>query len=762
MNYHKLLLKQLNKYLPPELQQLPAMQGFLSAVNDSYRSFERDSELAERAFNISEEEYEDLNKKLKYELDVKRLSVDKLKEAVGIFDHTEVDNSSDDLLIIAEYLHKEIDKRKNAESALKIKEEKYRGILANMNLGLMEVDNDEEMLYVNNSFCKMSGYQPEELIGKKVSLVLKFPEFTKNTLKEKNKLRKSGTSDTYEIFLHAKNGEGRWWLVSGAPSYNDQNELIGSIGIHLDITQQKQLELDLIRAKEQAEASTLAKEMFLANMSHEIRTPMNAILGMASQLKKTNLAPNQSFFLNTILSAADSLLIIINDILDLTKIDSGKLTLEDIGFLPVTVIERVVQVMTHKAEEKGINLISSYVDPKLAKILIGDPHRIHQVLLNLVSNAIKFTPKGTVDINLIVVADKQAWQKIKITVRDTGIGMDDAFKSRLFDKFSQEDDTVTRKYGGTGLGMSICKELIRLMGGGISVESEKNVGSSISFILKLRKGNEESLPGIVTDEIDVRVISGRKILVTDDNEINRLLATTILKAYQVNCEEATNGLEALEKIQQNRYDLVLMDVQMPVMDGMEAVKIIRNKLSNQVPIIALTAFALKGDYEKCLEAGFNDYLSKPFEESQLLKIVALWMSRSQQNSVADHGITKTDLNLELFDLSQLKLIGGADQSFIDEIVRLFIELTPKAVRDIRSAYQVGDYQKVGEIAHGIRPSIEAMGISSLKNEILEIQSSAVEYGNSPRLESLINHLERIIGQVISALPSWNCEDSKGG
>ncbi|MBB5634978.1 PAS domain S-box-containing protein [Pedobacter cryoconitis] len=749
MNYHKLLLKQVNKYLPLDLQEFPAIENFLQAVNDSYRAFERDNELAERAFNISEEEYEELNKKLKYELDVKKMSVSKLKDAVGIFENVEVKNNSDDLLIIAEHLHEEIAKRKNAEQALKIKEEKYRGILANMNLGLMEVDNDEVIQYVNKSFCKMSGYQPEELLGTKASVVLAFPQHSKNTLKEKNKLRRNGKSDTYEIFVHSKKGEGRWWLISGAPRYNDQNDLVGSIGIHLDITQQKQLELDLIRAKEQAEASTLAKEMFLANMSHEIRTPMNAILGMANQLKKTNLASNQLFFLNTINSAADSLLIIINDILDLTKIDSGKLTLENIGFVPLAVVDRVLQVMTHKAEEKGIKLVSSYIDSNLAKILIGDPHRINQVLLNLVSNAIKFTQKGTVDINFIVVEDSQLWQRIKVTVSDTGIGMDEAFKIRLFDKFSQEDDTVTRKYGGTGLGMSISKELIGLMAGEIEVESKKNVGSSISFTLKLEKGTEESLPDKSEDEIDVRVFSGRKVLVTDDNEINRLLASTILQAYNVNCEEAINGVDAIEKLQQHSYDLVLMDVQMPIMDGMEAVKIIRNKLLNKTPIIALTALALKGDNEKCLDAGFNDYLSKPFDESQLLRIVASWLPKKALKG--EDGDVQEKVNLPLFDLSQLHVIARGNQGFVDKMVRLFTEQTPTAIGDIRSAYHDGDYQKISKVAHRIKPSIDAMGIVSLKDEILEIESSAIEYGKSSKLEGLIDHLDIVIDKVVKAL-----------
>jgi PAS domain S-box-containing protein len=750
MNYHKLLLKQINRHLPEELLANAAVLKFLTVVNDSYVALERDTELVERAFHISEEQYIDLNKKLKHELDVKKHSVDKLKQAVGIFIGKSKEQDSDDLLMIAQYLHDEVSKRKKSEAALKTSEEKYRSIIANMNLGLLEVDNNEDIMYANAGFCQMSGFTEEELLHQKASNVLILSEETKNIINVKNNLRIKDISDSYEIFITNKNGEGRWWLVSGAPSYDDNHKLVGSIGIHLDITDHKKLEHDLIKARDEARASSQAKETFLANMSHEIRTPMSAILGMSKQLEKTKLDKDQRFFLNTIHSAADNLLVIINDILDLTKIESGKLSLENIGFEPQLIVRRVMQVMMHKAEEKGISLTNSFCDPKLPAVLIGDPYRINQVLLNLVSNAIKFTQKGAVDIECQVMEDSKKWQKIKITVSDTGIGMDKSFKERLFDKFSQEDDTVTRKYGGTGLGMSISKELIELMGGEMEVKSEKNKGSSISFTLKLDKGTKGELPDKADEEIDVGVFINRRILVTDDNEINRLLATTILQAYHVHCEEAVNGIDAIEKLQQSTYDLVLMDIQMPVMDGMEAVKIIRTHLLNNTPIVALTALALKGDNQKCLDAGFNDYLSKPFEESQLLKIVALWLPKTPLRDVDQH-LLKEDVSQALFDLSQLHIIAKGNQGFVEKMKKLFVEQTPVAIKEIKSAYVEGDYQKISKIAHRIKPSIDAMGIVSLKNEILEIESSAVEYGKSDRLETLIDKLDNIIGRVVREL-----------
>lgn len=878
MNYHKLLSRQIKKYLPEELSSNPAILNFLSIINDSYTTLERETELAERAFHISEEQYITLNSKLKHELEVKKLSVEKLKSAVGFFG-SETEKDSDDLLMIAQQLHDEIDQRKKseaalksseglwqfalegagdgvweynfqnqevffskqykkmlgytdeefknetsewynrihpddlelvnktdqdyaegkilshqrefrlrhknghylwildrgmviaftkdksperivgthtditerklAEQALKINEEKYRGIIANMNLGLIEVDNNEIIQYANDSFCSMSGFTQTELIKRKASDVLILNEETKRKIQQKNELRKQGISDTYEVSVNHKNGEKRWWLISAAPRYNDNAVLVGSIGIHLDITQQKRLELELINAKEQAEASTQAKEMFLANMSHEIRTPMNAILGMSNQLRKTHLDQEQSFFLNTIKTAADNLLVIINDILDLSKIDAGKLTIENIGFEIQPLIMRVIQVMNHKAEEKGIIITSSFWDPQLQNVLIGDPYRINQVLLNLVSNAIKFTSKGSVDLTCKLIKEDTVNQWIKITVLDSGVGMDQSFIERLFDNFSQEDATVTRKYGGTGLGMSITKRLIELMDGKIEVDSKKNEGTKISILLKLNKGKVEDLPQSDITETDPGILKGKVILVTDDNEINRLLASTILQAYGAEILEATNGLEAIEQTINCTPDLILMDIQMPVMDGMEAIREIRKKMSTSIPAIALTALALKGDNQRCLEAGFNDYLSKPFEEMQLLNIVSVWLGKKINQLTAPN--IPTVIETPLYDLTQLNTIARGNMDFIEKMKCLFREQAPDSVNEMKTAYLENDYVLMAKIAHRMKPSVDTMGIISLKEVLKEIEESAHTEGNSLRMDNLLWNLENTISKVIIKL-----------
>ncbi|MDB5276667.1 MAG: luxQ 5 [Ferruginibacter sp.] len=522
--------------------------------------------------------------------------------------------------------HTDITERKNAEVLLQREEQKYRSIIANMNLGLMEVDLDEKVIFVNQSFCDMSEYSTDEIIGKKASDICIKEKYI-NLVESKKTSRKQGISDAYEIEIKNKSGQTKWWLVSGAPRYNDNGELVGSIGIHLDITDRKQLETELIVARQLAEGSTKSKEVFLANMSHEIRTPMNAILGMANQLAKTGLDGKQKFYLDTINSASENLLVIINDILDLSKIEAGKLQLENIGFEPKEMVSRAMQVLMHRAEEKGITLTNSSCDEDLSPVLMGDPYRLNQVLLNLISNAIKFTTKGGVNLSCVVLKESPLTQTISVSVKDTGIGMDGFFVKSLFDKFSQEDVSVTRQYGGTGLGMSICKDLVELMGGEISVESTKGVGTRVSFIIEFAKGTLNALPAKDTFNFSKEMLAAKTILVVDDNKMNRLVAKTILGNYGAVVIEAVNGSEAIDLLAQPGIDVVLMDIQMPVMGGMEATEIIRKTISQTLPIIALTANAIKGDNEKYLKGGMNAYLSKPFKEFDLLNIVASSISK---------------------------------------------------------------------------------------------------------------------------------------
>lgn len=654
----------------------------------------------------------------------------------------------DDGTIVRTGIITNITKEKNAEHALQIREEKYRSIIANMKLGIIEVDNNECIQFVNNSFCEMSGYAIPELLNKKITQF-----FTGGfTLKQFGKSTRNNSkafSDAYEINVKNKIGEDRWWLVSGAPHYNDKGYLVGSIGIYLDITRQKRLESDLRNAKEQALGSSKAKEAFLANMSHEIRTPMNAIMGMCKQMSKTKLEGKQQFYLDTIITAADNLLVIINDILDLSKIEAGKLTIENTGFNINEVITNAIGVFSHKAEEKGLQIVTQQNTKSFAQVLIGDPYRISQVLLNLISNSIKFSDKGNIEIECNLLSDNTSNQKIEILVKDSGIGMDEHFvRNNLFKKFSQEVSSGSRRYNGTGLGLNICKNLVELMGGEIFVISKKNEGTTIGIRMQLPKGTEQDVKPKEAPIVNAEMLEGKTILVTDDNDMNRLVAITILQNYNAETIEASTGQEALDIIATQHIDLVLMDIQMPVMNGLDATRQIRKNLKSKLPVIALTANAVKGEEEKCLSAGMDDFIPKPFNEDHFINTIARWLGSSVK--INKRTQKSTDEN-KLYDLKILNDISRGNKDFVQKMVMLFMKQSPVSVNEIKKAFEENNLEKVRSIAHRMKPTIGNMGISSLAADIRRIEALAEENKHIVELGSLIKRLDEILNAVVEQL-----------
>jgi PAS domain S-box-containing protein len=662
-----------------------------------------------------------------------------------------VDESQNIKLVIGYGI--DITERKKFEVALKANEEKYRGIIANMNLGLMEIDKQGKIHFANQTLLKMTGLSEQEVIGYNSMNFLDTDSIKE--VEQRMTKRANGISEAYEVQTNIAKRKG-WWFVSSAPKYASNGEHVGSIVICLDIAKQKHLERELIKSRERAEQLAMTKEMFLANMSHEIRTPMNAIVGMAGQLNKTNLNKEQLYYLDAIRAASDNLLVIINDILDLSKIEAGRLTLENIGFAPREVIGRIMQVMNHKAKEKGLAFVNSFCDSRLSPVLIGDPYRLNQIMLNLVSNAIKFTEKGIVDITCEVLEDTDKHQVIKAAVIDTGIGMDESFVKNLFQKFSQEDESVTRKFGGTGLGMSICKELIDLMKGSIQVKSKKGEGTTISITVSFEKGTQANLPQKFAASADSSLINGKVILVADDNKMNRMVASAILKNYGAYIIMASNGKEAVECIQQNQLDLVLMDVQMPEMDGLEATSLLRREGYHELPIIALTAFAIKGDNEKCLEAGMNDYLSKPFEEMQLVNIVSNWLIQKEKKKEMVDISQTSDQNKpieehNLFSLTKVQELSHGDELFVAEMVTIFMEQAAWAIEQFEKGFAENNRTQLKQTAHRIKPSIKTMQISSIEDDVVFVEVNAESFQDTQPLKNQVQKINAVLKQVIQQL-----------
>lgn len=597
--------------------------------------------------------------------------------------------------------------------------------------------------WVNDSFVRITGYTLEEVIGKKPGHVLQGEETDLETSKYMSKQISEGKDFVCEILNYHKNGEKYWIKVFGHPILDEDGKVSRFFALEEDITISKKTEQALRDAKEKADASAMAKNIFLTNMSHEIRTPLNAIMGMGQQLTKTNLNEKQLFYLDTMNSAAENLLVIINDILDLSRIEAGKLNLENIHFNPRTLINRCINVMSPKANEKGLYLTAN-IDDEIAANLIGDPYRLNQMLLNLLSNSLKFTEKGSVSLSLRLMSEKHGVQSLKFEVKDTGIGIEEKFKANLFNKFTQEDESIVRKFGGTGLGLNITKKLVELMGGSIHVESKKNTGSTFSLFIDFPVSEEKEQPVEKGPTLNPEILRGREVLVVEDNLMNRILARIVLQNFGANVSEAESGFKAISLCSRFRYDIIIMDIQMPGMDGYQTTQHIRNGLCRNVPIIALTANALKGEKEKCLAAGMDAYASKPFSENDLIVIVAKLL-----------GITGIDVDhkeeIKLYDLKFLEEVSRGDRTFIKTMIEAFIMVAEEVKSEIPDNFQQGNIPGVEAAAHKLKSNVDTLQVHSLKPLIRQIESEARNGNKNETLGSAIDDFSLIIENVLTQL-----------
>ena len=556
-------------------------------------------------------------------------SIEDLKENNLIISDFANFDQTFDLLHVIKNIEINTDELRQLTNQLKLKnlqiglqEEKFRNIIENMNLGILEVDNNDIIQYANNTFSAISGFSLEELKDKNAHKL-----FTKKSdekiIKEILNERIKGETGNYEVTVYTKTGDERIWFISGAPNYNDRGEIIGSIGVHLDITERKKLEKALEKARDKAQEASKTKELFLANMSHEIRTPLNIILGMTRLIKKENLNERLVEYVNHSQYAANHLLAIINDILDISKIEFGEMKLQLNPFNLYSLSNAIESIFTPNAEEKGLNFNYSISD-NISNTLIGDDLRVRQVLINLIGNSIKFTDTGYVSLNVILLKENEETQTISFEIKDSGIGMSEEFINHIFDKFSQEANKANRKYAGTGLGMAICRDLLALMNSQLKIESLRGRGTTISFEIDFKKSTNNSvLPLNKISTLELNNIGGKKVLLVEDNKINRLIAGKSLEIMGCTYEEAINGIEAIEILKIKSFDLILMDIQMPDMDGVEATKIIRNEMKITTPIVALTANVFKQDLDSYIAVGMNDFIIKPFDEENFFEKVSL-------------------------------------------------------------------------------------------------------------------------------------------
>jgi len=519
-------------------------------------------------------------------------------------------------------------------------------------------------------------------------------------------------------------------LFNGSIYKDDRGTVQGVVIVARDVTQQKRIATELTEAIVSAEMATLiaeeaklkaesatiiandavkAKQQFLSNMSHEIRTPMNAIIGFTKVLLKTNMSAKQKEYLEAIKLSGDALIVLINDILDLAKVDAGKMTFEQIPFKMERSIAAILHLFQTKIQEKNLKLEKEY-DNRIPEALLGDPVRLNQIILNLVSNAVKFTTKGNITVSVKLLDEDEKEASIEFAVTDTGIGIPESKIEKIFENFQQATSGTSRLYGGTGLGLAIVKQLVEAQSGTIQVSSKENEGSTFSFVLKFQKTNTETEFESEPIEPDLN-ITGIKVLVAEDIALNQLLMRTLLEDFGFECDIADNGKIATDKIQAQKYDVVLMDLQMPVMNGFEATGFIRNELKSDIPIIALTADVTTVDLTKCKKVGMNDYIAKPVDEKLLYRKIVGIVKKTPKVTEVVLDVQPGHIKTKCTNLDYLNKRTKSNPSLMTEMISLYLVQIPLLVMSMKKGFKEKDWNTLHTAVHKMIPSFSIMGIS---------------------------------------------------
>jgi len=618
-SYHRLLERQLKKFLPGYPEVPKHLEDLLIAISNSYEHSDTDRLFMETAMRESSDELiarkETLNELFARQSHV----LETLREAAAALFPNRNSLVNEDLLQLADLIEEEISKRRIAETQKAQSDQRLLDIIKSLNLGLARYNLQGRLIQVEPRFAEMFSMSPEEMVGMTAQ----------NLPSIANANEDSGETRTIEFFLSnqvfessfrcSKSSNDFWLLCTTAPLFDSAGEVEGGVIVVFDITSRKKLENEMQEARKAAEAGLELRKSILANVSHELRTPVNAIVGMSSLLASTPLNDQQQEYLKTMRFSSDGLLVLIDDLLDVSRIEAGKVELEEIEFSLRENFLELTKSLSIRAIDKGLTF-DWHMDERVAELSMGDVHRLNQVINNLINNALKFTQKGSVRLTIEFMNEHDGIQELRFSVSDTGIGIAAERQAAVFQAFAQEDSSTTRKYGGTGLGLSISKKIVELMGSELQLKSEKNVGTTFSFTLFLKKASavKQIAPAFNPD------LKGSRILLVEDNKVNQFLANALLKTWNAVVDISEDGLDAVNRMKEEKYDLVLMDLQMPIMDGFEATEHIREQLKLDLPVVGLSANALNGERERSLEAGMNDYVSKPFQPELLYsKIHAL-------------------------------------------------------------------------------------------------------------------------------------------
>ena len=635
-------------------------------------------------------------------------------------------------------LEKEIEVR---TKALKESEIKYRYLVENANDIIFNVDEEGYFTFINKIGIEQFGFSPDEIVGKRY--VDFIPDFYKEKLFEYYTQFKESekAADYFEFPVMTKN-KGMIWVGQSVSRIIDETGSFFFSAVARDITARKTLQEDLENAKLEAEKAQVAEKQFLANMSHEIRTPLNAIIGMAYLLKDTSLDAKQEECLDILSSSANILKNLISDVLDISKIDSGVIEVENKPINLIKLGNQLVKSFEFKAKEKNLEILFEH--DTISYEIVSDEQLLNQVLINLLTNAQKFTKEGFAKLKITTIKETSDEYTFQFEVEDTGIGINPDQLENIFRKFRQADSSISKEFGGTGLGLAISKKLVEILGGDLQVSSQVGKGSTFYFTLTVLKDKP-----IVQREVSNLqrtpnyTGSGIKLLVVDDNNLNVIYISSLLKKWKLDHDVAYGGLGAIELTNDNQYDLIFMDLQMPDLNGFETSKAILEQDTSEEKqrIIALTASTLLSEKQRAFEVGMIDFLSKPFTPIQLLTILEKYLGPPSYNSndsekPKDSSNHKTldmlDLNIDKFqfnpvlDTDYLAEAYGDDLDYAKEMFEIFLEIYPEEIKVLKSHFDNEDRKGIKAQGHKMKPSFTMVGLVKLTEQMETIEKNAFD------------------------------------
>ena len=611
-------------------------------------------------------------------------------------------------------------------------QKRFQAILDNIPQAIFIKDLEGRFTFTNKLFLETFSLNPDNVIGRNSrEIFYKNPDGEKFDKGDNDILNEKKIKE-WEEHLTFENSIERDIQFTKFPLYNVKHELFGIGTILKDITEIKKFQQDLIHAREKAENAERLQEQFLANISHELRTPMNGIIGMTNVLLNTPLLTKQKDYLNIIAQSSDTLLNLINDILDLSKIKAGMLKIEEVDFDFSETIAATTMVFKEKTMAKGIRFIVQ-TEPFIPRLLKGDPYRLIQILNNLLSNSIKFTDKGFVKLEAALVSEEKDEAVVEFIVSDTGIGIEQSSQQTIFNSFEQASNDIARKYGGTGLGLPITKRLVEMQGGQITVSSEPGLGSVFTFTLPYKIPKNNALPVSnsfykINPNEGKQQYTGKHILIAEDNEINQDVLAATLKQYNLSYTITNNGKETIEQLESGKhFDLIFMDLRMPVMNGYEATAYIREKLHLQIPIVILTASVLRNERERCLSIGASDYMVKPFKQTDLNQCLQKYLQNKLSDSCQEIPLFTTTVTTTTepskYNISNLMELE--DEESIRHVFKLFRNKIPEQLVELKEVVEKKNRKEFLEKTHKFKGSLSIIQVP----EIYKLIGSAEEIAN---------------------------------